>query len=161
MSDIYSPPNGTMQKRSRWDLYYHLICEAVASKSPCLSRQIGAILVRENVVVATGYNGPPRNYPHCQVTCPRKARGFKSGEGLHICPAVHAEANCVASAARIGAAISGSTLYMNCIIPCKDCMCLLINAGVKEIVIENYQPYHEQSLLMAKHANIIIREFTI
>lgn len=157
-------------KLKRWDTYYHKICVAVASKSPCLSRRIGAILVREKIVIATGFNGPPRNYPHCEgyryedydpPECPRRAQGYKSGEGLHLCPATHAEANCIASAARTGASVEGSTLYMNCIVPCKDCMSLLINAGVIEIVIDELKPYHEMSLKMASLAKIKIREFTL
>ena len=70
------------EHQKRWDTYYNRICRAVASKSPCLSRQIGAILVKENVVVATGYNGPPRGYPHCESVdyglCPRKAKDDSS-----------------------------------------------------------------------------------
>lgn len=153
------------ERQKRWDTYYHRICRAVASKSPCLSRQIGAILVKENVVVATGYNGPPRGYPHCKPVdhglCPRKAKGYASGEGLLECPAVHAEVNCIISAARIGTSVSGSTLYMNCIIPCKDCMSLLINAGVREVVVEDIIAYHEMSLPMAESANIKIRRFKL
>jgi len=153
------------QKLRRWDTYYHNICIAVASKSPCLSRQIGSILVREKIIIATGFNGPPRNHPHCQMSegpiCPRKAQGYKSGEGLHLCPATHAEANCIASAARIGASVNNSTLYLNCIIPCKDCMALIINAGIIEVVCDKADPYHEMSLTMAKYANIKIREFVL
>jgi len=142
----------------RWDTYFHKLCVAVASKSPCMSRRIGAILVKDNILISTGYNGPPRGYPHC-LSCPRKAEGFKSGEGLHLCPATHAEANCIATAARSGVSVFHSTLYMNCIVPCKDCMALLINAGVREIVINKLEPYHEMSLKMAGIANIKLREF--
>ena len=159
------------ERQARWDTYYHRICRAVASKSPCLSRQIGAILVKENVIVSTGYNGPARGYPHCEGTlsppfgdksiCPRKLKGYASGEGLHECPATHAEANCIISAARIGAAVSGSTLYMNCIIPCKDCMNLLVNAGVREIVVDDIISYHEISLPIAESAGIKIRRFRL
>lgn len=143
-----------------WDTYFHKICWAVSSKSPCLSRQIGALLVRERVVIATGFNGPARGVPHC-IECPRKKAGYKSGEGLHLCLATHAEVNCISSAARIGASVSGSTLYMNCLVPCKDCMNTLINAGVKEIVVDEILPYHEVSIEISKHANIKIRRFEL
>ena len=149
------------EKRKRWDTYFHTICVAVSSKSPCLSRQIGAILVRNNSVVSTGYNGPPRSFPHCKDICPRKAKGYRSGEGLLECPATHAEANCIANAARIGASTVGTTLYMNCIIPCKDCMSILINAGIREIVVDDIIPYHELSLDMAQAANIKLRRFLL
>jgi len=149
------------EKLKRWDTYFYSICVAVASKSPCLSRQIGAILVRNKRIVSTGFNGPPVNYPHC-LTCPRKEQGFKSGEGLHICPATHAEGNCIATAALNGISTLNTALYMNCIIPCKDCMALLINAGVKEIiVVSKSKPYHYLALEMAKHTNIKIREFIL
>ena len=149
-------------KLKRWDTYFHKLCIATASKSPCHSRQIGAILVCEKVVIATGFNGPPRSYPHCQGECPRKALAeYKSGELLDQCPATHAEANCIASAARIGASVNNSTLYLNCIIPCKDCMALIINAGIIEVVCDELKPYHEMSLTMAKKANIKLREFIL
>ena len=169
------------EKIIRWDSYFHKICEAVASKSPCLSRNIGAILVRDNSVISTGFNGPARGYPHCEgiihqesinygdinkfikyrLFCPRHAQGFKSGEGLINCPAAHAETNCIANAARIGASTIGSTLYMNCIIPCKDCMILLVNAGIIGIVVDELKPYHEMSLGIAKHGKIRIRRFSL
>ena len=170
------------EKLTRWDSYFHKICEAVASKSPCLSRNIGAILVRDKSIISTGFNGPARGYPHCKgihnsllevpegipvselqerSICPRHAQGFKSGEGLINCPTAHAETNCIANAARIGASTIGSTLYMNCIIPCKDCMILLVNAGIVEVVVDELKPYHEMSLGIAKHGKVKIRRFNL
>lgn len=172
----------------RWDIYFHKICEAVASKSPCLSRKIGAILVKDNVVVATGYNGPARGVPHCghdrfmkdealkealrnvitewprktiDTTCPRRLLKFKSGEGLHLCPAEHAERNCIASAARVGVSVKDTTLYMNCCIPCKNCLTLLINAGIKEVVVDNKTPYDKYSKFILDYSTIKIREFEL
>jgi len=141
-----------------WDKYFYSICQAVASKSPCMSRKIGAILVRDNSIISTGYNGPPRGVVHCgekrnlvdgltamtnPSRCPRKSFGYKSGEGLSICPAVHAEMNAVIDAARKGASTIGTTLYMNCVICCKQCMGILMNAGVREIVVETMTDYDE------------------
>ena len=137
-----------------WDRYFHSICSAVALKSPCLSRKIGAILVKDNSIISTGFNGPPRGVPHCgsernsfektefpSDICPRKFLGYKTGEGLELCPAVHAEMNAVIDAARKGASTIGSTLYMNCLVCCKQCMGILINAGIREIVVENVEHY--------------------
>lgn len=154
-NDFFGP------KQSRWDNYFHSICKAIAAKSPCHSRQIGAILVRDNIVIATGFNGPARNYPHCQGQCPRKVKGYASGEGLSECPATHAEANCIISAARIGASVKDAILYMNCIVPCKDCMNLLVNAGVKEAVVENIIPYHEVSIKIAEYGGVKLRRFNL
>jgi len=139
----------------KWDNYFHEIVQVVASNSPCMSVKIGAILVKDLSIIATGYNGPPRQMPHCDkrirwdrelqkyfkdyleepsmadlTNCPRKLLHFKSGEGLDICPAVHAEANCIAEAARIGVPVKGSTMYVTCGVPCKNCLGLMINAGV-------------------------------
>lgn len=148
-------------RTSRWDEYYLQICESVASKSPCLSRQIGAILVRDQSIISTGYNGPPRGFPHCKEECPRRTMGFKSGEGLVNCPAVHAEVNAVTNAARVGASTVNSTLYMNCIVPCKDCMAVLINAGVRTIVINDIIPYHALSMDMITKCKINVRKFKL
>jgi len=143
----------------RWDTYFHSICVAVSSKSPCLSRQIGAILVRDKSIVSTGYNGPARGYKHCgrhskEPVCPRRVAGYASGEGLSICPAAHAEGNTIANAARIGAITVGTILYMNCIIPCKDCAIILVNAGIVEIVVDDITPYHEMSIEILKYVKI-------
>lgn len=144
-----------------WDLYFHTICCAIASKSPCLSQQIGAILVRDRSIVSTGYNGPARSYPHCQGECPRHLKGYKSGEGLVECPAAHAEGNCIANAARIGASTVGCTLYMNCVVPCKDCAVLLVNAGIAEVVVEKLIYYHEMSRGIFENGNVKVREFML
>lgn len=144
----------------RWDSYFRTVCKSIASKSPCLSRQIGAILVRDKSIISTGYNGPARGFPHCEDQCRRRKLGLKSGEGLHLCPAAHAELNCIANAARNGVSTIDTILYMNCIIPCKDCMIALVNAGIKEVVIIKADFYHTMSEAIAKHGNILIREFS-
>lgn len=167
------------EKLKHWDTYFHKVCEAISSKSPCLSRQIGAILVHDKSIVSTGYNGPARGYPHCQPVryqmpdcnienekhfskgCSRHAKGYKSGEGLLECPAAHAEANCIANAARIGASTIGTTLYINCILPCKDCAIILVNAGIIEVVVDNPKPYHEMSIGIFKQGNVKTREFIL
>ena len=148
-----------MQRDPAWDLYFRQICDAIASKSPCYSRQIGAILVHDKSIVSTGYNGPPRGVPHCEEVCPRKAVGYPSGEGMHLCAATHAEANCVINAARIGSSTLGTTLYMNCIMPCIECLKLLINAGVEEIVVDDPTPYSTNHELV--HRLLIDRPFVI
>ena len=168
-----------------WDQYFHNICEAVASKSPCLSRKIGAILVRDKSIVATGYNGPARGIPHCgeerflkdirladelanniptirktiNEMCPRQLMGFVSGEGLHWCIAEHAERNCIANAARLGVQTVKTTLYMNSVLPCKNCLTLLINAGIKEIVTESVRTYDKNSGFIYLFSEIKTRIF--
>lgn len=155
------PTNSYGEKIRRWDTYFYNICKSVSAKSSCLSRQIGAILVRDKSIVSTGFNGPARGYPHCQGKCRRKEMGFKSGEGLVNCPAAHAEANCIANAARLGVSTLDTTLYMNCIIPCKVCMTSIVNAGIKEVVIESIEDYHEMSRAIATNSKVKIRQMTI
>ena len=176
-----------LKSSKKWDSYFHKICKAVSSKSPCLSRKIGAILVRDNIVIATGYNGPARGVPHCgrdrfendevlreamkdvlpavaggiAKICPRQLLHYKSGEGLHLCHAEHAERNCIASAARVGVSVKGTTLYMNCVLPCKNCITLLINAGVEEIVVEDTTHYDKYSEFIYKHCKIKLRKLEI
>jgi dCMP deaminase len=93
-------------------------------------------------------------------TCPRRAKGYKSGEGLHECPAAHAEANAIANAARLGVSVRGGTMYMNTKeVACKDCMVLIVNAGIHELVTLECGVYHEMSFDIAKHGKINLRRF--
>ena len=187
-SPIAEAMNFYNKRTKRWDSYFHSICKAVSLKSPCLSRKIGAILVREHSIVSTGYNGPPRNVPHCgherimtdpvmtdlieresngysiehmQTTCPRRLVGYLSGEGLHLCPAQHAEQNAVSNAARLGVSVLNTTLYMNSVIPCKDCFGTLINAGIVEIVIENVTVYDKYTQFLIDNSDIKLKEFKL
>jgi dCMP deaminase len=147
---------------SKWDKYYLGICNAVASNSKCISRKIGAILVRDRVVICTGYNGPPRGVAHCEGdVCPRRVRGYASGEGLHLCPAAHAERNAIIQAARLGICTMGATLYLNTQVPCKDCLIELINAGITEVVCTEIKMYDYLSGAIIKQCDLKIREFQL
>lgn len=157
-----------MSNRKSWDQYYLDIAKRVAERSTCLSRKIGAILVKDKIVICEGYNGPARGLPACgperlkhdhilahrmndafepvygdNNTCPRRRLGYGSGQGLKLCPAVHAEANCIANAARIGISTYDTTMYLTCNIPCKDCFSLIINAGIKKVVVPELEYYDE------------------
>ena len=150
------------EKIRSWDKYFFTVCNAVASKSPCMSRKVGAILVRDHSIVSTGYNGPARGIPHCTGSqCPRRDMGFKSGEGLDHCPAQHGEENAVTNAARNGASTLGCTLYLNTQTPCKDCFSTLINAGIVEIVCTNLINYDKLIRFIIDNSNIKIREFEL
>lgn len=137
-------PNAKVPRKDKeWDIYFLRLAKYVSNNSKCLSRKIGAVLVADGkFVVSTGYNGPPIDFRSCSDimknktdnTCPRKKAGYKSGEGLHICPAAHAERNALILAGRNGIATKDTTLYCYCGLPCKDCLIEIINAGVKEIV---------------------------
>lgn len=119
-----------------WDSYFFGIADAVSVKSHCLSRKVGAIAVRQGrFVVATGYNGPPSGYPHCEgEICPRHKLGYKSGHGLELCPAAHAELNVLIEAARLGVTLEKCVLYLTGPSPCRECAKAIVNAGITEVV---------------------------
>ena len=171
-----------------WDSYYHEVCNAVSYKSPCLSRKIGAILVKDNSIVSTGYNGPSRGIPHCgrdrmisdivlgniildnleniirkrlDLECPRHALGYTSCTHMELCPAQHAEENCISNAARNGVSTLGTTLYMNCIVPCKNCFSSLINAGIVEIVVDKVETYDKHTEFIINNSSIKLRSFKL
>lgn len=144
------------------DLTYFKIAQAVAQGSKCLSRRIGAVIVLNDAIVSTGYNGPPSGTPHCNERisseceslqygrvglrsdiCPRRQLGFSSGQGLHLCPAAHAETNAIANAARSGTSLFGSTMYLTCEIPCSRCLASIIRAGIVEVVCTSMSNYDE------------------
>ena len=132
-----------------WDKYFLDIAEAVSKKSHCLSIQRGCVIVREKQILSTGYNGPPTGYIHCADTscgrCIRKNLGFTSGQGLEFCPASHAEANAIVQAARNGVKIEGSTIYCNFShIPCRECAKLIVNSGIKRIVLNAEKQVYPQ-----------------
>ncbi len=129
------------------DNWFFSIAEKVGDYSKCLSRKIGTIAVKDNkYIIATGYNGPPSKYPPCQKVCQRRKLGYNSGEGLEICPAEHSERNVINEAARLGIKLEGTTLYMNCGIPCRECAKAIVNSGIKEIVCINGDIYPEPGL---------------
>ena len=125
--------------------YYLDIADAVRSRSTCLRRQYGAIIVASDEIVATGYNGAPRGRKNCDElgSCPRDVLKIPSGERYELCRSVHAEANAIISASR--KETIGSTLYLvgrdarsgallETATPCSMCRRLIINAGIERVV---------------------------
>lgn len=126
-------------ERPDWDNYFIMMCDLVAKRSTCESRNVGAILVKENQILASGYNGAPKKNKHCAERggCMRAKLNVPSGERDEICRGVHAEANCIAQAAQYGVEIKGSTLYCTNH-PCNICAKLIINAGIAEVVYQHF-----------------------
>ena len=119
------------------DLFYMNIAKLAAARSKCASRGIGAVLVRDDNVLSWGCNGSPPGVDLCQDTlsdCPRQEAGYKSGEGLHLCPAQHAERNAILQAAKHGISTNGATLYCYCGLPCMECWKAIICAGIARVV---------------------------
>ena len=116
------------------------ITREVAGRSTCLRRQVGAVLVHERRLLATGYNGPPSGLPHCaEAGCLRQAQGVKSGERHELCRGLHAEMNVLIQAALYGVPVAGATLYCTTA-PCSLCAKMLINAKIERIVAAEDYP---------------------
>lgn len=116
------------------------IAEEVARRSTCLRRQVGAIVVVDRRILATGYNGAPSNVPHCEeVGCLREKMKVPSGERHELCRGLHAEQNAMIQAARHGVRIDGATLYTTHH-PCSMCSKMAINAGIRRIVCHEDYP---------------------
>lgn len=112
------------------------ITRLVAKRSTCLRRHVGAVLVKDKKILATGYNGAPSGLPHClDIGCLREQRRIPSGERHELCRGLHAEQNAIVQAAYHGVGIRGSTLYCTNH-PCIICSKMLINAGIQRIVYE-------------------------
>ncbi|MCD6138995.1 MAG: cytidine/deoxycytidylate deaminase family protein [Deltaproteobacteria bacterium] len=137
--------------RPSWDEYFMKIAHLVAKRSTCLRRQVGAIVVRDKRILATGYNGAPTGLPHCvDIGCLRDEMGINSGERHELCRGLHAEQNVIIQAAYHGVSIKGATLYCTNR-PCSICAKMLINAGICEIVYEEgyADPMGEEMLAAA------------
>jgi dCMP deaminase len=123
--------------RPTWEEYFMEITRLVAKRGTCLRRQVGALLVKDKRILATGYNGAPSGVPHCQeVGCLREKRNIPSGERHELCRGLHAEQNAIIQAAFHGIRIAGATLYCTNQ-PCVICTKMIINAGIQEIIFES------------------------
>lgn len=127
--------------RPSWDEYFMQIAELTAQRSTCLRRQVGAIIVKEKHIIATGYNGAPKGLPHCEELggCLREKLEIPSGERHELCRALHAEQNAIIQAATLGQSIEGATIYITHQ-PCIICAKMIINAGISRIVIRRGYP---------------------
>jgi len=116
------------------------IARQVATRSTCLRRHVGAVIVRDKYILSTGYNGAPSGLAHCEVVgCLREKMGIPSGERQEICRGLHAEQNAIIQAALHGVSTQGSTIYVTHQ-PCITCAKMLINAGVRRVVCANTYP---------------------
>jgi len=121
-------------ERPSWDEYFMDITSLVARRSTCMRRQVGAVMVKEKNILATGYNGTPSGITHCDETgCLREQLNVPSGERHELCRGLHAEQNAIIQAARHGVNISDSVLYCTNS-PCIICTKMLINAGIRKVV---------------------------
>lgn len=127
--------------RPSWDDYFMQIAQLVAQRSTCLRRQVGAVLVANRRILATGYNGAPQGLAHCAEAggCLREREGIPSGQRQELCRALHAEQNAIIQAAVHGVELQAVTLYSTSQ-PCVTCAKMLINANVRRIVYAGEYP---------------------
>ncbi len=137
-------------ERPSWPQYFMGITELVAQRSTCLRRKVGAILVLDKRIVATGYNGAPSHIAHClDVGCLREQQGIPSGERHELCRGLHAEQNAIIQAANLGFSVEGSVLYCTNL-PCSICTKMLINISLKEVYYREGYPDSLTSMMMAE-----------
>lgn len=152
--------NNTNFRRPSWDEYFMRIAMLAATRSTCLRRQVGAVIVKDKRVLATGYNGSPAGLKHClDIGCLRDELGIPSGERHELCRAIHAEQNAIVQAATSGTSIEGATLYCTTS-PCVLCAKVLINSGIKEIYAGEGYP-DELSRQMLDEAGIQVQRLVV
>jgi len=144
--------------RPSWDEYFMKIVDLVKTRSTCLRRQVGALIVKDKRILASGYNGAPAGVSHCdEIGCLRQQLNIPSGERHELCRAIHAEQNAIVQAAYSGTSVRGATMYVS-LQPCSLCAKLMINAGITKLVYCGSYP-DELSLSMLNEAGIELVNF--
>ena len=135
-TESLEPSKMPKDSRPSWDEYFMDITRVVATRSTCLRRQVGAVVVKDKRLLTSGYNGAPQGLAHClEVGCLRERMGISSGQRHELCRGLHAEQNAIVQAALHGVGIAGSTIYCTHQ-PCSACAKMIINAGIRRIVFE-------------------------
>jgi len=131
-----------MNDRPTWQKYFMEMAYLASQRSTCLRRHVGAVLVRDNQILSTGYNGSPKNIAHCSQTgCLREKLNVPSGEKHELCRGVHAEQNAIIQCAINGSSTKNGVLYCTNQ-PCSICAKLIINAEIKIVYVA--EVYHDK-----------------
>jgi dCMP deaminase len=126
--------------RPSWDAYFMSMAGLAATRSTCLRRHVGAVIVKERMVLSTGYNDTPRGLPNCgDGGCERCASDAPSGTGHDTCLCLHAEQNSIIQAAYHGVSINGGAIYVTHQ-PCLTCAKMILNAGITRVVFAGDYP---------------------
>jgi len=144
-----------MDNRPDWHTYFMKMAYLVSERSTCLRRKVGALIVKDNQIMSTGYNGAPKRVPHCSQTgCLRQDSNIPSGQRHELCRGVHAEQNAIIQAAVNGVSIANGELYCTHQ-PCSICSKMLINAEIKTIIVsELYEDKLAKNLLEEASINV-------
>ncbi len=144
---------GNKVERPTWNKYFIGIALDVSTRATCTRRKVGAVIVKDNRILSSGYNGAPSGIDHCDKTgCLREKLNIPSGERAEICRGVHGEQNAIIQAAYYGISIKGSILYCTDS-PCFICAKMIINSGIQKIYYLNEYP-DKMSFDMLKEAGI-------
>jgi len=148
----------TLSERPDWDTYFLMIALVASTRSTCLRRRVGALIVRDKFIVSTGYNGAPQGVEHCsEIGCMRERLSIPSGERHEMCRGSHAELNAIAQAAKIGVSTEGASI-MCTHEPCSFCTKAILNAGIKEVVF--IYPYPDKlAREMMAESKVTVRQF--
>jgi dCMP deaminase len=146
-----------MGGRPSWDEYFMTIATDVSTRSTCIRRKVGAVIVREKRIITTGYNGAPSKISHCtEETCLRSKYNIPSGERHELCRGLHAEQNAIIQAALHGVSIAEASIYVTTQ-PCSICTKMLINSGIKKFIYSG--PYNDtlaEEMMKEAHIKIVI-----
>lgn len=145
-----------VRARPAWDAYFMQFAELARGRATCIRRAVGAVIVKDRHILATGYNGAPKGLPHAQeVGCIRTEMGVPSGQRHEICRGLHAEQNAIVQAAFHGVAIAGADIYITTH-PCVICAKMLINAGIQRVFyLEGYADPLSQMIIAQSHLELI------
>ena len=142
--------------RPSWDDYFLELAKLVSKRATCLRRSVGAVLVKDKKILATGYNGAPSGFKHClDIGCLREKLKIPSGQRHELCRGLHAEQNVLLQAALYGISTRDSVLYITNQ-PCIICAKMLINAGIKEIIVSGGYP-DNMAMGFLKEARVKVR----
>ncbi len=143
--------------RPSWDRYFMRIAGEVAQRTTCLRRCVGALVVLDKRILATGYNGAPSGLPHCSETgCLRNELNVPSGERHELCRGLHAEMNAFLQGARHGIRMEGGTVYTT-LAPCSLCAKMIINVGIKRVVAAvDYPDERAREMLLQAGVELVV-----
>lgn len=146
-----------MTERPSWDAYFMQIAHLVKTRATCPRRQVGAVIVRDRRILATGYNGAPRGLSHCPEGGPDHDWPTGCMRAGHCIRSLHAEQNALLQAAMIGVPCDGAGMYVTCQ-PCNTCAKMIINAGIRQVIYEGDYP-DEFSLELFRESGLELFRF--
>ncbi|MBI3033931.1 dCMP deaminase family protein [Candidatus Woesearchaeota archaeon] len=147
-------------KKLSWTEYFIEVARLVAKKSSCIKRQVGAVIVKDNMIISSGYNGTPRGVKNCnQGGCGRcNNPAIQSGANYHECLCVHAEENAIVQAAYQGIVTKGSVLFTS-LCPCLYCAKSAVNAGIIKVFYNEAFAMDEATIRLFNEAGVDIEKY--